>query len=181
MSSSNSNHHNNNHQTDFTAQSDALVSYQGRPTNAVENIMRKIVADNSAICYRNSNITFILWIYDNEEIREEFLHDWMVNQLIDAEAEDNILCSKNRKHVRAVCRAALESINKNDDNCPIVLSKLCFNLFSHYVTTRKNSKRQYLSKPGYGLIRSSLSHLYRVSGVEMDKRFDIELGQFMSG
>ena len=161
----------------------SIVAYECRPTNAVEKIMSLVVADNSSICYRNNNIIFILWIYNNEERREELLHDWMVVQLIQAEAEDHQTprTQKSRPNARAVCKAALESINKVDKNCPIVLSKISFNLFSHYVTTRKTSKGDYLSKAGYGLIRSALKHLYRMSGEKMGPKFENELSQFMSG
>ena len=64
--------------------------------------------------------------------------------------------SQNCPAVREVCKKALNEINKADNNCPIILSKLTFNIFSHYLTTRKNKKGEYLSKAGYRQIRSSV-------------------------
>ena len=161
----------------------AIIQYQGRPTAAVEQIMRKVVADKSSVSYRNNNIILILWLYDNEEHREEVLRDWMVEDLNRADSLDQATngTRRTRPAVRAACKKALDNINKVDKNCPILLNKLIFNLFFHYLTTRKNKKGEYLSKAGYGQIQSSLKHLYRMSGEKMDEEYEGELGQFMSG
>ena len=47
---------------------------------------------------------------------------------------------KWKKYTRATCKAALEEVNKSEDNCPIVLEKMTFNVFSHYVSTKKSKK-----------------------------------------
>ena len=39
--------------------------------------------------------------------------------------------------MRAGCKAALEEVNKSDNNCPIVLEKMTLNIFSNYMATRK--------------------------------------------
>jgi len=62
-----------------------------------------------------------------------------------------------------------------------LLDKLTFNLFSHYLTTRKNRDGEYLSKAGYGQIRSALKHLYRQCSEKFDDDYDRDLSQFMSG
>ena len=135
-------HNNNNTQ--------AIIPYQGRPTEAVEQIMRRVVSHNSSVSYRNNNIIFLLWLYDNEETREELLQDWMVEKMDRAvsldEASDR--SRRSRPAVRRVCKQALDNINKTDKNCPIVLTKLTFNLFSHYLTTRKNKKGNTCQKLG---------------------------------
>mmetsp|Transcript_9799 Transcript_9799/g.14533 ORF Transcript_9799/g.14533 Transcript_9799/m.14533 type:complete len:96 (-) Transcript_9799:785-1072(-) len=69
----------------------------------------------------------------------------------------------------------------DDDTCPIVLEKMTFNLFSHYLTTRKNRKGQLLSQTAYSGIRSSLCHIYCMSGRDMEKEFQKNMGQFLSG
>ena len=160
-----------------------IIPYQGRPTHAVEQIMKRVVAVNSNTSYRNNNIILILWLYDNEEYREDVLRDWMVERLDRATSSDQATngTRRSRPAVREVCRKALDDINKADDNCPILLNKLTFNLFSHYLTQRKNKNGEYLSKAGYGQIRSSLKHLYRMSGEKMDDTYESELSQFMSG
>ena len=40
----------------------------------------------------------------------------------------------------ATCKAAQEEVKKSDDNCPIVLEKLTFNVFSRYMSTKKSKK-----------------------------------------
>ena len=82
----------------------------------------------------------------------------------------------------ATCKADLEEVNRSYNNCPIVLEKLTFNVFSHYMLT-KNSKNSggYLSATSYGEVRSSLTHVYRISGKTVDGGFKKELSQSMSG
>ena len=71
-----------------TNQNNAIFAYQGWPTNVVEQIMKRIVASESESKYKNYNTTFILWLYENQYLREEFLQDWCVTQLIEKEAID---------------------------------------------------------------------------------------------
>ena len=89
------------------------------------------------------------------------MRDWMVERLIAAE-------EKGKKETRANCKAALEEVNKSDENCPIVLEKMTLNVFSHYMST-KNSKKsgRYLSATSYGGVQSSLTHMYPMSGKTM--------------
>ena len=89
----------------------------------------------------------------------------MVVRLIAAE-------EKGEKETRATCRAALEEINRSDDDCPIVLEKMTFNVFYHYMST-KNSKNPggYLSPTIYGGVQSALTHLYCMSGKTMIREF----------
>ena len=76
---------------------------------------------------------------------------------------------KGNKYMRATCKAALEKVNKSDDNCPIVPEKMTFNVFYHYMSTKKiKIYMEYLSSTRYGGVRSSLTHLYRMSGKMMD-------------
>ena len=50
--------------------------------------------------------------------------------------------------MRAVCKNALEGIRKGASNCPLILSKLTFNVFSHYLITPKKQKREVSLKIG---------------------------------
>ena len=142
-----------------------LIAYEGRPTAEVEAILNQVVAKGTQGNYINHNMDLILWIYDKEDWREELLKDWMVERL--NEVED-----KGRKEMRAICKEALKAINRSDDNCPIVLEKMTFNIFSHYTSTKKSKKSGgHLSATGYGGIRSALTHLFRMSGKNMDAEF----------
>ena len=57
-------------------------------------------------------------------------------QRIEKEAID--VNTKGRKNMILMCKLDLDGMNKTDSNSPIVLQKITFNLFSHYLTTRKN-------------------------------------------
>ena len=48
----------------------------------------------------------------------------MVERLISAN-------EKGKKEMRANCKADMKEVNKSDDNCPIELEKMIFNIFSH--------------------------------------------------
>ena len=47
---------------------------------------------------------------------------------------------KGKKEMCATCEADLEEVNRSDDNYPVVLEKLTFNIFSHYMSTKKSKK-----------------------------------------
>lgn len=160
-----------------------VVAYQGRPTSLVEKIMKKSVGDGSNYNYDNQNITFILWLFDNDMHREELLADWMVSRLYEAQALDNVTNGgrSKRPNMRAACKEALSAMNKHEDNCPIVLPKLTFNLFSHYMTTRKDRKGELLDKSSYGQVRSALAHLYKNSKHEKSAEFEKDLSIFVGG
>ena len=64
-----------------TNHNNAIVAYQGRPTNVVEQMMKHVVASKSESKYKNDNTTFILWFYGNQDLREEFLQGWFITQL----------------------------------------------------------------------------------------------------
>ena len=66
-----------------TNQNNAIFAYQGRATNVVKKIMKWVVASKSESKYKNDNTTFILLLYDNQDLKEDFLQDWFVTQLID--------------------------------------------------------------------------------------------------
>ena len=72
---------------------------------------------------------------------------------------------KGEKETRSTCKADLEEVNKSDDNFPIVLDKMKFNVFSYYMSTKKSKKyRQQFSDTSYGGVLIPLTHLYHMSG-----------------
>ena len=83
--------------------------------------------------------------------------------------------------MRAICKLALDGMNKTYSNSPIILQKITFNLFLHYLTTRRNKGGGFLSKASYSGVRSVFVHMYCMSGDTMPKEFNIEISQFMSG
>ena len=159
----------------------ALVPYDGEgPTTEVLQIMKRVVSFRSELKYKNENVNFFLWICDgNESVRELLLEEWFKNKLDDAQVSD--VGKKTRPNMRKVCKDALDAVNKASNNCPVILSSLTFNIFSHYLTTRRKRSQSYLEKSTYGRIRSALSHLFRMSGQEMNATMEKEMSQFMSG
>ena len=82
--------------------------------------------------------------------------------------------------MRATCKDTINAINRNDDNCPIILEKMTFNLFYHYMSIEKGKNPGvYISVNRYGGIRSALTHLYQVSEEDMDQGFKKELSQMV--
>ena len=59
----------------------------------------------------------------------------MANRLITAEAE-------GKKAMCATYKSVLKAININDDNYPILLKKMTFNIFSHYMSMKKIRTRE---------------------------------------
>ena len=89
--------------------------------------------------------------------------------------------TKLRKNMRAICKLAPDGMNKTGSNSPIILQKINFNIFSHYLTTRRNEGGGFILKASYPRVRSALVHMYCMSGEKIPKEFNIELSQFMSG
>ena len=75
-----------------TNQNNTIVAYQGRPTNAVEKITKRVVASKSESKYKNDNTTFILWLFVNQYLRDEFPQDWFVTQITEKEELDAHQC-----------------------------------------------------------------------------------------
>ena len=134
----------------------SLVAYEGLPSNEVCSIMRHIVAKNSTEKYNLKNVKLLLWLYNEEDLREEVLWDSFMDRLNEA--------SSSLRDMRKVYKEALHVVEKGANNCPIMLQKLSFNIFLHYLATRRNRKNKYLSRQSYRSVRSALMHLYRTSG-----------------
>ena len=81
-----------------TNKNNAIVAYQGSTINVVEKIMKRAVASKSESKYKNYNSTFILWLYGNQDLREDFLQDWFVTKRTEKEAID--ATTKGRKNMR---------------------------------------------------------------------------------
>ena len=108
----------------------AIIAYEGRLTAVIEAILNRVVSSGAQANYSNHNADLILWIYEKDEWREALLRDCMVERLITEEAE-------GKKSMCATCKAVLKAIHRDDDNCPILLEKMTFNLFSHYMSMKK--------------------------------------------
>ena len=83
--------------------------------------------------------------------------------------------------MREIYNLALDGMYKTDSNSPNNLQKIFFNLFLHYLTTRRNKGGGFLPKANYSGVRSVFVHMYRMSRETMPEEFSIEISQFMSG
>ena len=85
----------------------------------------------------------------------------MVEHLISAK-------ENGKKNKRANCKSDLKEINRSNDNCPIVLDNMKFNIFSDYMSTKKSNKSGgYLYANRYGGVRSAHTDLYGMIGNTM--------------
>ena len=96
--------------------SNVIIAYEVSPTAVVEAILSKVVSSGTRTNYVNHNADLILCIYEKDEWREALLRDWTVERLITSNAEGN-------KAMRANCKDAINAMNRNDDNCTILLEK----------------------------------------------------------
>ena len=120
--------------------SNCITTYESPLTAVVEAILNQVVFSGTQANYANHNADLILWIYEKDEWREALLRNWMVERLINAEAE-------GMKSMRATCKYLLNAININDDNCPTLLEKMTFNLLSHYMSMKKARTRECIYLP----------------------------------
>ena len=133
--------------------SNAIIAYEGRPTEVFEAILIQLVSSGMHTNYANHDADLILWVYDKDEWREALLRDWMIEPIIYTEAE-------GRKYMRATCKDALNAMYRKDDNCPILLDKMTFNIFSQYISMKKSKNSGvYLSATIYGGICGALTHM----------------------
>ena len=105
----------------------------------------------------------LLWIYDgNGSVKYILLEEWFRNKLSNSEVVYK--GKKTRPAMSKICKDVLDAVNKASKNWPIILPSLTFNIFSHYLTTRRKKNKCYLDKTMYGGIRSALTHLFRMIG-----------------
>ena len=136
----------------------ALIPYYGQgPTTEALSIIKWVVSLTSENKYKSENVNLLLWIYDgNDSVKKLLLEECFRNKLSDAEVGDE--GNTTRPAMRNICKYTLDAVNKASNNCPIILPSLTFNIFSHYLTTRRNKNKCYLEKTTYGSIKSALTH-----------------------
>ena len=47
----------------MTDQSDAIIAYEGHPTDVVDSILRQVVSSGTQSNYAYHNVDLVLWIY----------------------------------------------------------------------------------------------------------------------
>ncbi len=111
--------------------------------------MRGIIADGSATGYSWSNVNFIDWLMSSESCIC-VLETWFLFAVE----------SLNEREHKAYTKSVLLAMDPHLDNCPIILSSVTFELFSHYLATKKKKGGGHLSVQTCDGCRSALMHMY---------------------
>ena len=117
-----------------------------RMTDAVKDIMGKIVAKASAQNYARQNTHFALYCFETAELRDCLLEPWFVEKFGECR---NVSA---RKKYAFKC---FESMGAEDDNCPFVLSELTFAHFTTFLSTRTRTRGKNRGQPNSLGIASS--------------------------
>ena len=67
----------------------AIVAVEDGPSDYVRNIMRQRIAPKTRSNYIGNNVIFLLWLYDQENLREELLHDWFYETMHECKKVDD--------------------------------------------------------------------------------------------
>ena len=107
-------------------------------------VMKERVATSTRGGYDSRNITFMIWLFDGGVKYAHMLQPNIIDRMNEAHSLDKAVMtkkgrrSKKREHLRAVCRAALISINPSDtDTLPLNLERLSFQIFTRFLYTYK--------------------------------------------
>ena len=149
-----------------------------RQSALVKEIMGKVVASQSARNYAYQNSSFVLFCYENDQLRDLLLDPRFIEGL-----EQCTTASAKKKFMQD----SLLACNAEDDYCPFILSNLTFPHFSNFLSTRtrtrgkKKGQQNSLGVASYDQAKSALVHLFRVSKYDMPLEFANHLKIFMKG
>ena len=143
---------------------------------------------------------------NNDNLKQRILAPWFLDRLKEVERDTRITSEdmgeddeqKRKRMQRAItkdARAAVEAVNCQDDNCPILLQNLTFQIFSSYLVTKRQGRTgggqgdgpeessgpQFMSNSTYETARSAIVYLHKEAGVEVDRDLRQRLCDFMSG
>ena len=152
--------------------SEEMMRMGGGQTEKVRNIMTHVIARSSHASYATKNIPFVLWLLHSNEFRA-LLEPWFLDIV---QGLDDVETRRKTKEI-------LVDMQADADNCPVILSALTFEVFSHYLTTRRPQRAGVvvLSFASFSAHRSALMNLYHITKYEMPACFSKLLSQFMSG
>src|SRR6056300_1432925 len=167
----------------LSTNSTAIIRRDDRPTDAVMETMRLLVSDGTKATYTQEHLKFIAYLYDLDA--DEFISDWVLDEFHKAHDKDQeqARTKRNRRHLRECIRRHLHSMNRFDKNCPIVLAKVTYTLFSGYMldvrSTDESGILSYMSASTYGTMKSALVYLFNASGQTMERSLCKELDIFI--
>ena len=147
--------------------------------------MQLLVSEKTKTTYTQEHLKFITYLYDLDA--DKYISDWALDDLHKGHDKDQEeeRTQRNRRHLRESIRHHLNLMNRFDKNCPIILPKLSFALFTKYMIDIRsmddNNNVCYMSSVSYGTIKSSLVYLFNASGHKMEGSLSKELNTFMRG
>ena len=147
-------------------------------TDAVKEIMAKVISTRSAKKYAQQNSTFAIFRYKSADLRDLLFEPWFIEQL-------STIANGNakKKYAKECCM----SMSPEDINCRFILSNLTFVNFSDFVTQHKARKGKnqgqsmFLGKSSYEQSQSALKRLFRMSKYAMEANFFSSPKQFTKG
>jgi hypothetical protein len=145
--------------------------------------MQSIVSDGTLVTYNQEHLKFIIYLYDLDA--DEFIWDEVLDDIHIAhdEVQGNERTKENRRHLRECIRGHLSLMNRFGNNCPIVLQKVSFSVFTKYMldvrSMDENDNICYMSAATYNLMKSSFVYLFNASGQEMETGLCKELDTFL--
>lgn len=144
--------------------------------------MQQLVSDGTIATYAIEQTRFITYLYDLDA--DEFIWDQVLDDFHEAHNKDQEnRRTKQRTNLRACIRRHLSLMNRFDKNCPIVLPKITFNVFTKYMINHRsmdeNETVSYHAATSYGTMKSALVYLFNITGQEMDPKLRKELDIFM--
>ena len=174
------------------------------------DVMDSRVSKGTKASYCRSNSQFISWVFfgTDDRLKQLILAPWFLVHLNEVQTATQQRSAnmrdpeKQRKKIAAAvtktARKAIESVNCQDDNCPILLQNLTFHIFSSYLVSKHQGRTsggegggvgggqedeptQYMSNSVYKTARSAIVYLHKESGTEMCSELRQRLCDFMSG
>ncbi len=143
---------------------------------AVCAIMSNVISSNTSENYNTNNVGFVWWLIQSS--RYHLIEGWALTAI-----NNKTTITKKKKKIKALINA----MYCDDNNSPVILSDLTFEIFSEYLATKKvirchrNNSTQMLSKSTYDLCQSALMHMFKMSKYDMSEEFAKKLSRFMAG
>ena len=149
-----------------------------RQTQVVKEVMAGVIDGKSAVKYAGQNIQLAKFCFERDELRDKLLEVWFIE-------EWNKTTNSRARYTYA--KSCFLNMSPDDNNCPLKLTKLTFEIFSDFITLRTPSRGKNkgqtmaLGNSSYEQSISALKHLYRMSKYSLPTEFDENLKMFNKG
>ncbi len=135
---------------------------------AVCIVVRGIVADGSALTYACSIVQFVEYLLADESCLH-VLESWFLLSMEDL----------TESQQRATIRDMILAMNLHEDNCPVVLDFVLFELFSQYLVRKQKRGGGDLSATAFEGCHSALMHMFCHSKYTCSDEFSEKIGDFL--